>query len=283
VVLSFSELDWGPTSAIEGALRWRNWVEAGREAGKELGSERYKEIRYEDLVADPERVLRGLCAFLALDYEGSMFDYVERAEEIIAPNYYPEGHARIRLPPTAGLRDWRTQMKREDLVKFELVAGDVLEELGYERAVPAASAKRPRESDDEQVEGAPAIETGQDVELGDELPALIEEMNFLRKRVHRLSYRSRRAIAQRERAERRGERKLATATRRHESELRRHDRRAERKIANLERRRQTAVRRRKKVERTLRGLEETRWWQFRLRMRRLFAPLDAVRARRRLR
>jgi hypothetical protein len=40
------------------------------------------------------------------------------------------------LPITSGLRDWRTQMPAQDLERFEAAAGDLLEELGYPRAVP---------------------------------------------------------------------------------------------------------------------------------------------------
>ena len=38
----------------------------------------------------------------------------------------------LRQPPTAGLRDWRLQMSPDDLGGFDRVAGDLLDELGYE-------------------------------------------------------------------------------------------------------------------------------------------------------
>ncbi|MGH2967791.1 MAG: hypothetical protein ACRDK0_01825, partial [Solirubrobacteraceae bacterium] len=42
------------------------------------------------------------------------------------------------LPPTAGLRDWRTQMSGPDVDRFEAAAGELLDELGYERAARRA-------------------------------------------------------------------------------------------------------------------------------------------------
>ncbi len=36
------------------------------------------------------------------------------------------------IPPTRGLRDWRSQMSREDALLFQELAGDWLERLGYE-------------------------------------------------------------------------------------------------------------------------------------------------------
>jgi hypothetical protein len=269
VVLSFKSLTWGPDAAIEAALRWRNWVELGQAAGRDLGPEGYMEVRYEDLAADAPAVLSGVCEFLSLEYSDEMLRYTEHADQIIDANYFPEGHSRIRMPPTKGLRDWRTEMEREDLVKFELVAGDLLDRLGYERAVPDATAKRRRESDDEQVEGTPE---SADVELDHELAVVIDEMNFLRKRVRRLSNRSEKFARQRDRN-----------TRRLTGQLRRAEKRHERQLAKAERRRKTAIRRRKKVERTLKGLEETRWWRLRLRMKRITRPVTSFRARRKLR
>ena len=39
-------------------------------------------------------------------------------------------------PLTPGLRKWSEQMSTEDLRRFEAAAGDLLDELGYPRAVP---------------------------------------------------------------------------------------------------------------------------------------------------
>jgi hypothetical protein len=35
------------------------------------------------------------------------------------------------LPPTPGLRDWRSQMRERDVALFESLAGDLLAELRY--------------------------------------------------------------------------------------------------------------------------------------------------------
>src|SRR5260370_4121670 len=40
------------------------------------------------------------------------------------------------IPITPGLRNWRSQMPTEDVERFEAAAGDLLDELGYPRAVP---------------------------------------------------------------------------------------------------------------------------------------------------
>jgi sulfotransferase family protein len=117
----------------EVALVWRRGVERGRRAGRALGPRRYREIRYEDLLDDPEGITRSLCDFLAIDYVSAMLRYHEHADEIIRPTRHPQSHQRIHLPPTKGLRNWRTEMSRRDVAVFDVLVGDLLEELGYER------------------------------------------------------------------------------------------------------------------------------------------------------
>lgn len=115
-----------PRSAADFASVWRTEVAAARRLAERLGLERYLEVRYEDLVADAEGVLRTICSFAGLPYERAMTDYAGSGSE-------EKAHQQsLRRPLTPGLRDWRTQMTPEDLAAFEGVAGDLLRELGYE-------------------------------------------------------------------------------------------------------------------------------------------------------
>jgi hypothetical protein len=113
--------------------RWARRVSRGRSAGRVLGPGCYREIRYEDLVADPERELRRLCGFVGLDFDPAMLRYHERAERLLASMPDRHRHERIALP-LAPVRDWRSQMVREDVALCDLLAGDVLADGGYEPA-----------------------------------------------------------------------------------------------------------------------------------------------------
>jgi hypothetical protein len=114
-------------------MLWKRGVDKGRRMGRRLGLHRYREIRYQDLVRDPEEVTRSLCAFIELGFDPVMLSYHQRANEIVRPTQHPESHARIHLPPTGGLRDRKTQMAPADIELFDMLAGGLLEELGYER------------------------------------------------------------------------------------------------------------------------------------------------------
>ena len=60
-----------------------------------------------------------------------MWAYAERAVAVISSAPYPAGHRHFSLPPTAVLRDWRSQMSPVERRLFEALAGRSLVEFGY--------------------------------------------------------------------------------------------------------------------------------------------------------
>lgn len=140
VALSYLDIPWGAESVEEAAYLWKRAVQAGQRAGSVLGPARYREIRYEDLVGEPEETVRWLCPFLELDFDPAMLRYHERADEVAGTMGMPETRQGLYRPPTAGLRDWRAQMAPADVARFELIAGDLVSALGYERATTTAPA-----------------------------------------------------------------------------------------------------------------------------------------------
>jgi hypothetical protein len=117
-----------PRGIADFACRWRHEVEAARAFGAAVGRERYLELRYEDLVARPEAVVRDVCDFLDLSFEPAMLDYHRDRDLEVDPN-----HSRLAEPVSPGLRDWRTQMRPVDVARFEAIAGPLLGDLGYDR------------------------------------------------------------------------------------------------------------------------------------------------------
>ena len=117
------------------ALWWRWQVSTGRRDGKGLGPACYREARYEDLVDRPEEILRGIAAFLELPFAPEMLVY-----HVGKTNFGAGLSAKKAwLPPTPGLRDWRTQMTERDVELFEAISGDLLSALDYERGVNTIS------------------------------------------------------------------------------------------------------------------------------------------------
>lgn len=130
----FSGKTWAlPRTAAQFAARWRTEIRSARRLGAHV-SARYLELRYEDLVTEPERELRRVCEHASLSFEPGMLDHTRVSEAAQMPE-----HKNLAQPPTPGLRDWRSQMSREDALAFEEVAGDTLRGAGYELLEPGTS------------------------------------------------------------------------------------------------------------------------------------------------
>src|SRR5690606_6852641 len=93
----------------------------------------YLEVRYEDLVQEPERELRRICAHIEEPYEASMLGYHLTARDEL-PRESLRWHANSVLPPDRSkVFQWRHAMSRTDRIIFEQHGGDALDEFGYPR------------------------------------------------------------------------------------------------------------------------------------------------------
>jgi len=111
VALSTISLKQGPNTARAAARRWRDMVQSGR---RMHGSTKYLEVRYEDLIAAPDKVLQKVFAALGVDRSG--------VRELPGLKIY--GHRE---------KVWRAGLAESDRRAFAEEGGDLLIELGYEK------------------------------------------------------------------------------------------------------------------------------------------------------
>lgn len=126
---------------------WRRTVRSARRQGRHL--EHYLEVRYEELVSQPESTLRAVCGFLDLAWEDAVLGYHARAGERLAReaelDFEPikgslvvpaevrrRAHALVSQPPRPDrIGRWEREMSPADVAAVEGVAADLLVELGY--------------------------------------------------------------------------------------------------------------------------------------------------------
>jgi Sulfotransferase family len=152
VALSIKGLWFGPDTVEGAAEMWAQRIGTGREQARD--PDRYLELRYEDLVADPESQLRRVCSFVELGWDPIMLRHHEQAPARLAElagdlpastgRDEREGRRRLELhgpatapPSTDRVARWQTEMNAADIAAFEAVAGELLAELGYELAAGA--------------------------------------------------------------------------------------------------------------------------------------------------
>lgn len=140
VAVSIIPLWFGPASIEQAASWWKERIDVAR---READARRYIEIKYESLVTNPRPELERVCTFIGLDFREEMLTSHTRAGTRLAEEKdrldlgisaarRMQIHARVRLPPDSGaVGRWRREMTAHERHRFESLAGDTLERLGY--------------------------------------------------------------------------------------------------------------------------------------------------------
>ena len=133
VALSYVQQNWShplPWDRSEklgvAGLYWEWVVRKGRQQGAFLGTD-YREIRFEDLIANPAETLQGLGAFICHDLD---YERIQRAGigSVSNPNssFSKEGEGSFNP-----VDRWKTKMSPAEIAAFEELVGDFLSQLGY--------------------------------------------------------------------------------------------------------------------------------------------------------
>jgi hypothetical protein len=154
--VSLRERWFSPGREIEVQARhWRDNVTTARTGG--AACRHFLEVRFEDLLQDPETVLRQICAFVELDFHPAMLRYPERVPERLEEHrarYKTDGtllvsreerlrqqsHTRL-APDLEKIGVWKRELSEQEARRFEEIAGDLLAAYGYPR-LPATGSSR---------------------------------------------------------------------------------------------------------------------------------------------
>jgi hypothetical protein len=144
VALSFRAAPFGPKHVYPAAHHWVRYLSAAEAAGAALSEGAFLVVRYEDLVSQPERELRRVCAHLGESYDPAMLGYHEQGIPYPTDKRNSRNLAR---PVQADLVErWRGRLTDREQRIFEAVAGDHLQRYGY-----PVSRPRPKLTDWERI------------------------------------------------------------------------------------------------------------------------------------
>ncbi|REF00198.1 sulfotransferase family protein [Thermomonospora umbrina] len=137
-VASLKEMPWYKQDSYHALATWIEAVRAGRRAARVLGPDSYHEIRYEDLIADPEARLTGLCRFLDVEYHEEMAEPSGVASEAVPSrkSWHHRTHEKVSASRSG---TWEQRLEPWEIALCEAEAGPYLRSLGYE----PSEARRP--------------------------------------------------------------------------------------------------------------------------------------------
>jgi Sulfotransferase family len=126
-VIASNYRKYGPKKGAFYGGRWVSLVRAAETGGAQLGPERFRTIKYENLVADPERELKDLVSWLGEPWSPEVLRFGERTHSY-PPRLKPHGTVAVH---TRSIGKGRSRDFFQPLLYVRLHANDLLRRFGY--------------------------------------------------------------------------------------------------------------------------------------------------------
>lgn len=129
VALSWIRARFGPKTVYAAARAWARYLDKIEEL-KSVDDSLIYEVKYEDLLENPEDVLRKTCNFLKEDYSPKMVEFYKdktpyKSDKVNIKN--------LNMPLLKNNKEkWKLEMTRNDLRIFEAIAKTHLQRYGYQ-------------------------------------------------------------------------------------------------------------------------------------------------------
>lgn len=125
--------DFPGANHIRCAHQWRDSVNAARSEGRALGAQRYRELRYEELLGSPVETTSRVLEFLGLSIEASVREASGRIQNETAGSYHARGQVRHFVDNHARrIGRYKENLTSSQLCDVTSVCGELLRELGYD-------------------------------------------------------------------------------------------------------------------------------------------------------
>ena len=130
-VASRLKVPWTSSDVVTNALKWRlevscGWLFANR---RDLAHGRFLEVRYEDLVTQPEPTLHRVCEFVDENYYERMLNYHRSASAYVEREPWKSGTKRPVY--TSSLEGWRADLSESRIFLIDLLARREMNHYGY--------------------------------------------------------------------------------------------------------------------------------------------------------
>lgn len=134
---------WGANDYLSALDSWARRIEMGHKMLNMLPESRVMEVRFEDLVAQPESHVKSLCAFLGVPFEPGMMDYTQSAASKVAGRITAHHSGLTKAPDISQTFRWKKSLSDPDQALSYSVAGKMLEHYGYESGTTKSWLKYP--------------------------------------------------------------------------------------------------------------------------------------------
>ena len=136
VALSIMRMWWGANDFMSAIQYWKDTVYCARKMLNMLPNDRFIELKYEDLVANPKQELSRVVNFLGIEYEDTMLEYSKKARTKVGQKRIHEHHVHlVEKPIRSQAFKWKNTLKPVDQAIANEIAGEIFTEIGYPQGV----------------------------------------------------------------------------------------------------------------------------------------------------
>lgn len=143
-VASLKETPWKPDEFDTLIEYWTKSADCSLIAARYYRKDQYHQVRYEDLVADPEPHLRAICDFLTEEYDPAM-KAPNKLASVAVPEYKTWHTLTHQAPTTERVASWRSRLTDDEVRRCEEAFGNRLSRFGYEPSIPVPRGTRMKE------------------------------------------------------------------------------------------------------------------------------------------
>ena len=138
VSVSLKNVPWFSGNIFDIAHLWEKGVKKSLEFQSTFPAD-YMEIRYEELVRNPEEELCRITDFLGEPYSKEMLTFYEKNDGYSSL----EWHSMLKKKPDPKrIGNWKNHLKNDEVEVLEYIAGDLMDVFGYEKTSDAGFLKK---------------------------------------------------------------------------------------------------------------------------------------------
>jgi len=142
VALSLLDQFWGPSDFVNAIRYWNDNAYCARKMLAMLPEHRVMELKFEDLVDEPEKWLRQITDFLGLDFHSAMLDGYRGTARRKVGHRIGAHHTNLSLPPTQSIAyKWKRRLGPADQAIAGEIAGPMFQSLSYPEGTTKSTFK----------------------------------------------------------------------------------------------------------------------------------------------
>lgn len=132
VATSIINARMGPKTYYAAAKMWTDYLDGIARIKQDCDPRHFVEIKYEDLLENPEHNLSAICQMIGVEFSPSMLNFFQKDTNY---NTDSTNSANLQKPVIASNKEkWREALSPEQLQEFETVAAEHLLKHGYQNA-----------------------------------------------------------------------------------------------------------------------------------------------------